>query len=145
MTVVNDVPTVVQRPRPGAAGAGDEGSGGVNSPTTPTTANYITVTQYHVQFVRSDGRNTPGVDVPYAFDGGVTLTVGPTKWPARFTLVRNIAKERSAAHGARGQGRDHLDHRPESRSTATTRPAARSAPRRNISVDFGNFGDKDAS
>ena len=32
--------------------------------TGPTTNNEITVTRYHVRDVRSDGRNTQGVDVP---------------------------------------------------------------------------------
>src|SRR5436190_9734174 len=42
---------------------------------TPTPNNAITLTQYHVEYVRSDGRNVAGVDVPYAFDGGVTATI----------------------------------------------------------------------
>src|SRR4051794_9509651 len=44
----------------------------VTSPVNPTSANFITVDQYHVQFTRTDGHNVQGVDVPYAFDGGVT-------------------------------------------------------------------------
>src|SRR4051812_1523369 len=43
--------------------------------TSPSPVNSITITQYHVEYVRTDGRNTPGVDVPFPFDGGVTLTV----------------------------------------------------------------------
>src|SRR5512134_102107 len=39
------------------------------SPNAPSTLNAITVTRYHVEYLRADGRNTPGVDVPYAFDG----------------------------------------------------------------------------
>ena len=62
------------------------------TPTAPTSANYITVTQYHVVFVRSDGRNTPGVDVPYAFDGAATVTVGASAVSASMTLVRLQAK-----------------------------------------------------
>jgi hypothetical protein len=42
----------------------------------PTDVNAITITQYHVEFVRSDGHNVQGVDVPYAFDGGATSTIG---------------------------------------------------------------------
>ena len=46
------------------------------------------MTQYHVQYVRSDGHNIEGVDVPYAFDGGLGGTVsGDTT--VGFTLVRN--------------------------------------------------------
>ena len=61
------------------------------STTAPTTANFITINRYRVRFTRADGRNTPGVDVPYGFDGAVTATVsGPTTIP--FELVRHIAK-----------------------------------------------------
>jgi hypothetical protein len=69
--------------------------GAVNGPTRPTTANYITVTQYHVEFGRAGGRNTPGVDVPYAFDGAVTVTVSNTGGTATLTLVRVQAKAES--------------------------------------------------
>jgi hypothetical protein len=34
---------------------------------SPSPANAITLTQYRVEYVRADGRNTQGVDVPYAF------------------------------------------------------------------------------
>lgn len=57
----------------------------------PSPVNAITITQYHVEYVRSDGRNTPGVDVPFAFDGGVTSTIG-TSGGVSFTLVRIQAK-----------------------------------------------------
>jgi hypothetical protein len=60
--------------------------------STPSPANAITLTQYHVEYVRSDGRNTQGVDVPYAFDGAVTLTMG-SGGSVGFTLVRVQAKQ----------------------------------------------------
>src|SRR5690242_900339 len=44
----------------------------VNSATAPTTNNDITVSRVHVAYRRTDGLNTPGVDVPYPFDQGVT-------------------------------------------------------------------------
>jgi len=34
--------------------------GSVDSPTQPTTNNFVTVTRYRVVYRRSDGRNTPG-------------------------------------------------------------------------------------
>jgi hypothetical protein len=58
----------------------------------PTPNNAITLTQYHVEYVRADGHNIQGVDVPYAFDGGVTLTVQGAG-SVGFTLVRVQAKE----------------------------------------------------
>jgi hypothetical protein len=60
--------------------------------SSPTDVNSITITQYHVDYVRSDGRNTQGVDVPYAFDGAVTVTVSGSA-TVTFTLVRIQAKE----------------------------------------------------
>lgn len=64
----------------------------VTSVTGPTTNNFITVTRYNVVFKRADGRNTPGVDVPYPFDGALTVTVGDDGAQANFSLVRIQAK-----------------------------------------------------
>ncbi len=61
------------------------------SPSSPTSANWVTITGYRVVYRRSDERNTPGGDVPYAFEGGMTMTtidIGT----AEFTLVRAQAK-----------------------------------------------------
>ena len=66
--------------------------GGANSPTDPSSNNFITVNRYRVRYVRADGRNTPGVDVPYGFDGAFTVTVGSGDASAGFTLVRSQAK-----------------------------------------------------
>jgi hypothetical protein len=72
-------------------GLKNPGSG--ESPLKPTTTNLITITRYHVKFVRSDGRNVEGVDVPYAFDGGVTVPVTPDGVKATMTLVRIQSKQ----------------------------------------------------
>ena len=58
--------------------------------------NAITITQYHVEYVRSDGRNTPGVDVPYAFDSAVGATVTGTA-TVGFTLGFGETSSFSAA------------------------------------------------
>ncbi len=58
----------------------------------PTSANFVTFTRYRVEYIRSDGRNTQGVDVPYAFDGAMTVTVGDQAVTAGLTLVRIQAK-----------------------------------------------------
>jgi hypothetical protein len=66
----------------------------VTNPNDPTSNNAITFRRYRVVYKRSDGRNTPGVDVPYAFDGGVTFTVAPGgEVQAPFELVRVQAKQ----------------------------------------------------
>jgi len=62
----------------------------------PTPNNQVTITRYHVTYRRADGRNTPGVDVPFGFDGAVTGTI-PESGTASFAfeLVRHVAKEES--------------------------------------------------
>jgi hypothetical protein len=66
--------------------------GTIANPGTPSPANFITVTRYRVEFLRADGRNTPGVDVPFPFDGAFTVTVTGSPATANFTLVRVQAK-----------------------------------------------------
>jgi hypothetical protein len=55
--------------------------------TEPTANNVITVNRYHVDFIRSDGRNTQGVDVPYSVDGAVTGTVTTSQTALVFAIV----------------------------------------------------------
>jgi hypothetical protein len=69
----------------------------------PSPVNAITVTQYHVEYVRGDGRNTPGVDVPFPFDGAVTLTVDGAG-STGFTLVRIQAKQEAPLRSLRFGG-----------------------------------------
>jgi hypothetical protein len=75
--------------------------------STPSGVNAITLTQYHVEYVRTDGHNVQGVDVPYAFDEGLTATIPPGGTAGvAFTLVRIQAKLESpllALVGHRGQ------------------------------------------
>jgi len=66
--------------------------GTTSAPTRPSSANYITINRYRVEYFRADGRNTPGVDIPYPFDGAVTLTVSGPGSGTTFTIVRNQAK-----------------------------------------------------
>src|SRR5690606_28464254 len=67
--------------------------GAPGSPTEPTSNNFITVTRYRVKYIRSDGRNVEGVDVPYTFDGAGTATVGVSNsTDLVFVLVRGQAK-----------------------------------------------------
>ena len=69
---------------------------GGTAPTVLTTNNEVTITRYHVSYRRADGRNTQGVDVPYAFDGVATGTVTPgTATTIGFQLVRTVAKKES--------------------------------------------------
>ena len=71
---------------------------------TPTSINAVTVTRYHVSFRRTDGRNTQGVDVPYAFDGGATGTFDSSGGSLVFVIVRGQAKLESPLMSLRDQG-----------------------------------------
>jgi hypothetical protein len=97
--VVSDVGQVDLR-----LGLKDPGS--TTNPSTPTSANFITITRYHVKYVRSDGRNTQGVDVPFEFDGGATVTVRDTAAISTLviTLVRAQAKLEAPLLALRNQG-----------------------------------------
>jgi hypothetical protein len=63
------------------------------SPAAPSALNAVTITRYRVTYRRADGRNTPGVDVPYPFDSGLTATIGADGATAGFELVRHTAKQ----------------------------------------------------
>ena len=67
---------------------------GVCACTSPSLINEVTINRYRIVYRRSDGRNTPGVDVPYGFDGAATGTIpsGGTL-TLDFELVRHAAKE----------------------------------------------------
>jgi len=51
----------------------DPGAPGVT--VNPTLLNAVTITRYRVEYRRTDGRSVQGVDVPYAFDSAMTITV----------------------------------------------------------------------
>ena len=67
-----------------------------NVALTPSGVNAVTIDRIHVEYVRADGHNTPGVDVPYAFDGAATATIPATgSATIGFEIVRHNAKEES--------------------------------------------------
>jgi hypothetical protein len=74
------------------------------SPLQPTSYSLITVDRYHVTFIRSDGRNAQGVDVPYAFDGAATGTIGGEITTLHFSLVRAQSKAEAPLLALRGLG-----------------------------------------
>ena len=75
------------------------------NPTAPSNLNAITITRFRVTYRRTDGRNTPGVDVPHPFDGAVTATI-PADGEAAFVfdVVRNQAKLEPPLRNLRGLG-----------------------------------------
>jgi hypothetical protein len=69
----------------------DPGAPGVAN--TPSELNTVTFTRYRVMFRRTDGRNVQGVDVPYGFDSGMTITVPiSSSVQQTFDIVRVSAK-----------------------------------------------------
>ncbi len=70
----------------------DQGVPGVGA--APSALNAVTISRYRVTYRRADGRNTPGVDVPFPFDSGVTFTVpADGEITAGFGIVRITAKQ----------------------------------------------------
>jgi hypothetical protein len=80
----------------------DQGPTGAG--TSPSSVNTVILNRYHVDFVRSDGRNVQGVDVPYSFDGGVTAMISSAPSDVPFELVRHQAKEESPLINMAGGG-----------------------------------------
>ena len=108
----------------------------------PTSNNAVTLNRYRVEFLRADGRNTPGVDVPYGFDGAVTATVPPSGTvTVNFELVRHTSKEESPlVQLIRNSNIIHSI----ARITFYGRDLVGNdiSVTGSISVDFGNFGDQ---
>jgi hypothetical protein len=104
VTVVDNVPTIFNDTARVSLILALRDPGSPTQPTEPTSANFITVQRYRVRYIRADGRNTAGVDVPFGFDGAMTLTIGTGEVTGGFELVRHIAKQEAplAALGANG-------------------------------------------
>lgn len=116
--------------------------GSPDSPATPSTTNYITVNRYHVSFVRADGRNTPGVDVPYPFDGAMTVTVGASGAKGGFTIVRAQSKEEAPLRALRGMGAAGMISTIAEVTFYGADQAGREVSvKAYISVNFGDWGD----
>jgi hypothetical protein len=115
--------------------------GAVGATVTPSSNNEVTITRVHVSFRRTDGRNQEGVDVPYAFDSGATVTVPASGTvDIAFEMVRNTAKLEppliqlrtngiiiSAIADITFYGQDQVGNAISAAGT--------------LQVDFGNFGD----
>jgi hypothetical protein len=76
----------------------------VTTGTAPTANNEITVNRYHIDFIRSDGRNSQGVDVPYSVDGAATGTITTSRTSLVFTLVPVQRKLEAPLLALRNQG-----------------------------------------
>lgn len=133
-SVFNDMATVALRltlKDPGPPGAG----------LAPSDLNSVTVDRYRVDYRRTDGRNTPGVDVPYGFDSALTFNVPADGAEGVFQIVRHSAKEEAPLLALRGNGDiistiatvTFYGHDQAGNDVSTTA---------NVGVDFGNFADE---
>jgi hypothetical protein len=110
----------------------------------PTTTNYVTFNRYRVTYVRSDGRNTPGVDVPHPFDGAMTITVSDEPTTASLTLVRIQAKlENPLKPLVGGGGALAITTLAEVTFYGTDQAGREVSATGRISVTFADWGDPD--
>ena len=111
------------------------------STNAPSGLNSVTFTRYHVEFRRADGHNTPGVDIPYAFDGAVTFTVAGDAVTAVVEVVRHVAKAEAPLAALAADGRNVIT------TIATVTFYGKDQAGNNvkvsadIQVNFGNFAD----
>lgn len=62
-------------------------------PVTVSQYNSITVNRYAVTYIRSDGENRQGVDVPYSFEGSLSTLIDiDSIVEVSFVIVREVAK-----------------------------------------------------
>lgn len=109
--------------------------------TQPTSNNTVTLSRYHVSYRRSDGRNTPGVDVPYAFDGAATATVSSAGGAVGFEVVRHIAKEESPLVQLQSS-QTIITTIADITFYGTDRVGNDVSVTGSMQIDFGNFGDQ---
>jgi hypothetical protein len=115
------------------------------SPTAPGPLNAVTVTRYRVVYKRTDGRQTQGVDVPYAFDGGMSMTVPEDQAAVGFfELVRIIAKaENPLVRLVDSGGVDAFSTIADVTFYGTDQAGNEVSVTGSISVTFADWGDPD--
>ena len=75
------------------------------STTAPSPLSAITLNRYRVRFRRTDGQNREGIDVPFGFDGGTTVTIrAGSSGVVAFDLVRPQAKLEAPLRNLVGRG-----------------------------------------
>ncbi len=116
------------------------------NPTSPTTANYVTVTRYRVVYRRADGRSMPGVDVPFSIDGAVTFTTVSGIQAAEFVLVRASAKLEAPLRAlAQGGGAIIINTMAEVTFYGRDQTGAEVAASGAIGIHFADWADPDST
>jgi hypothetical protein len=115
--------------------------GGGATPLVPTTNNEVTISRVTVEYVRTDGRNVPGVDVPYPIDGAVTGTIPAAgTLTVGFEIVRHTAKQEAPLAELRTSPNIIVTN---ARVTiyGKDRTGNEVSVTGQIQINFGNFGD----
>jgi hypothetical protein len=110
------------------------------TPAAPSALNAVTITRYRVTYRRADGRNTPGVDVPYPFDSAFTVTIGGDGGSAGFELVRHSAKQEAPLR-ALASNADIIATIAEVTFYGHDQAGNDVSATGTIGVNFGNFAD----
>jgi hypothetical protein len=154
--LISDVVTNVTSPLPCSAASpcptifGDSGTVTLRAPLkdigataalAPTSNNEVTISRVHVEYTRADGRNTPGVDVPFAFDSAVTGTIqAGSTLSLGFELVRNVAKQESPLAQLRTSS-NFISSIARVTFYGTDRAGNAIQVTGQLTIEFGNFGD----
>lgn len=118
----------------------DQGVPGVAA--TPSPLNQVTISRYRVTYRRTDGRNTPGVDVPFPFDSAVTVTVsGDSEVQVGFVLVRNVAKSEAPLAALRSPNSVQISAIADVTFFGKDLAGNDVSVSGSIGVTFGDFGD----
>lgn len=137
------VPTIFNDPARATFRISLRNPGTAEFPNAPTEINEITINRYRVVYRRADGRNAPGVDVPYPFDGGITATVpAGTQVTVGFELVRHLAKEEPPLRNLAGAGGANIIATiAEVTFFGRDQAGNEVSVSGNITINFGDFGD----
>jgi hypothetical protein len=115
---------------------------GATAALAPTSNNEVTINRIRVDYKRADGRNTPGVDVPFGFDSGITGTIsaGGTLTMG-FELVRNVAKQEAPLAQLRTSS-NFLSSIAVITFYGVDRTGNAVQVTGQMTIEFGNFGDQ---
>ncbi len=118
----------------------DAGTGAVN--LNPTPWNAVTLNRYRITYIRTDGRNTPGVDVPFPVDGALTATLSASPVIVPFEIVRHQQKlEQPLASLANFGGRVFISTIAEITFYGADQTGNDVQGKATISVNFGDYAD----
>lgn len=117
----------------------DPGSLGVAA--TPSRINEVTLDRYRVAYLRADNHNVQGVDVPYSFDSGLTITVPEGGAEVSFEVVRHSAKEEAPLR-ALLQSRERISTIATITFYGHDQAGNQVGVASTMGVDFGDFADK---